>query len=114
MKNGSALAAAALLLAALAAAQPSGPKVGSRLDSAPPSAAELADGRLQTLIDGQMAEEASIVTAERKAVAVIRADLHRDEAQQRAAVHGIREGYRARTAVMAARHAAEKALSGPL
>jgi hypothetical protein len=103
MKNKAPLAvlAGSMLVAVLAAAQalPRGRFVASP---------ETGHERLQVLIDGQMATEAALVTAERTAVAAVRADSSRTEAQQQALVRSIREDYRERSFDMTARHAADK------
>ncbi len=70
--------------------------------------AALNPDRLQTLIDGHMSSEAALAAAERADVLAVRADYHRDEEQQRAAVAKIRRDYRGRTETLSALHLLEK------
>lgn len=96
------LVVASLGLGACAAAKAAPPPAKAA------AAANSSHERRQALVEGQMASEAALASAERAAVAAVRADLRQNEAQQRAAVRGIRGDYRARTAAMTAKHAADK------
>jgi hypothetical protein len=102
MKINLILLVASLAFGACAAAKVPPPQ--AKADAATNSSHE----RRQALVEDQMASEAALTGAERVAVAAIRADLRKNEAQQRAAVRDIRRDYRARTAAMTARHAADK------
>ena len=73
-----------------------------------PAAENSSHERRQALVEDQMASEAALTRAERAAVAAIRADLRKNEAQQRVSVRVIRGDYRALTVNMTAKYAAEK------
>lgn len=102
MKNNLILIVASFVFGSCAAAKVAPPR------GAPVAGTTSSHERRQALIEDQMASEAALTGAERAAVAAVRADLTRNEAQQRAAVRDIRGGYRSLTETMMAEHAAAK------
>jgi len=101
IKTSLTVAVAAMLSAGIALAQAAARPLRAH------AAASSSHERRQALVEEHMASEAALTGAERAAVAAVRADLARSEAQQRAAVKGIRGDYRALTADMTAKHAKE-------
>ena len=102
-----ALVVGTLLTGAYAAASVTGGRTRKPAAAGAVAPAQTNDDLLQERIDAQMAEDAELASAERAAVAAVRADLNRSEAQQRVIVGGIREDYRALTQAALAKRVAK-------